>query len=408
MTGRLGLVSLADLIATPTDELRGALQKTLPRLLRALREHLGMDVAFVSEFVDGRRVFRCVDAARAGTGPAIGAGDPLEQTYCQRIVDGRMPELIVDTADDPEAQSLKVTRTLSIGSYLGVPLRLGDGEVYGTLCCFSAVPDHTLNQRDLGMLRVVADMAADLIDHELESHREEREITRDVLAALDGRGISTVYQPILDLDTADPVGFEALTRFADESLDTEHWFDNAARIGREMELELHAAAMALRGFDHLPSDCYLSINLSADTLASEELAQLLRDAPMNRLVLEITERAPIRRYDVLLDALARYRARGARVAVDDAGAGYASFRHILVLEPDLIKLDKSLVRNVDVDASRRELAIALIQFARKTGSKLVAEGVETATELAALRRMGVGLAQGYYLGRPLTLGQLQH
>lgn len=397
--------SLARIFASPTDAVAGALHKTLPRFLSALREHLGMDVAFISEFVDGRRVFRYVDADDFSKAPQPDAGDPLEQTYCQRIVDGRMPELIIDTADNPEAGVLRVTAALSIGSYLGVPLRLADGVIYGTLCCYSHVPDHTLNDRDLGMLRVVAEVASDVIEHELDTHREELEIGEGVRRALRGQGMSTVYQPILDLVSGEPVGFEALSRFADAPLQPEEWFHNAARIGREVALEIRAVEMAVAGFARLPADCYMAVNVSAETLTSGKLDAALGDVPLHRVVLEITERSPILRYDGLLDALRRYRARGARVAVDDAGAGYSSFRHILVLQPDLIKLDKSLVRDIDADLSRRELATALIQFAAKTGSALVAEGVETATELAALKGMGVGLGQGFYLGRPMALTQ---
>nr|WP_247655455.1 EAL domain-containing protein [Stutzerimonas frequens] len=95
-----------------------------------------------------------------------------------------------------------------------------------------------------------------------------------------------------------------------------------------------------------------------------------------------------------------------RLAVDDAGAGYASFRHILKLKPDVIKLDASLIRNVDSDTGCRALAAALIRFAEETGCKVVAEGVETQEELAMLRRLEVNKAQGYLLGRPAPLGPL--
>lgn len=91
------------------------------------------------------------------------------------------------------------------------------------------------------------------------------------------------------------------------------------------------------------------------------------------------------------------------MAVDDAGAGYASFRHILKLKPDVIKLDSSLIRNVDSDTGCRALAAALIRFAEETGCKVVAEGVETQEELTMLRRLEVSKAQGYLLGRPLPL-----
>jgi EAL domain-containing protein (putative c-di-GMP-specific phosphodiesterase class I) len=101
------------------------------------------------------------------------------------------------------------------------------------------------------------------------------------------------------------------------------------------------------------------------------------------------------------------RARGLRLAVDDAGAGYASFRHILRLRPDHIKLDMSLTRNIDTDKSKRALALALIEFARETGSELIAEGIETQGELATLRELGVMRGQGYLLGRPAPFSAAQ-
>lgn len=120
-------------------------------------------------------------------------------------------------------------------------------------------------------------------------------------------------------------------------------------------------------------------------------------------MLEITEHAHVEDYNCLLQAIEPLRARGVRLAVDDAGAGYSSLQHILQLQPDLIKLDIGLTRSIDLDPARRALASALVSFARETGSHIIAEGVETASELAALRSIGVDKAQGYFLGRPMHL-----
>jgi EAL domain-containing protein (putative c-di-GMP-specific phosphodiesterase class I) len=120
-------------------------------------------------------------------------------------------------------------------------------------------------------------------------------------------------------------------------------------------------------------------------------------------VLEITEHAAIRCYPDVLTAMQPLRDKGLRIAVDDAGAGYSSFRHILTLSPDIIKLDMSIVRNIDSDRSRKALAAALMGFARATGSKVVAEGVETLSELSVLRELGVDKAQGHLLAKPTPL-----
>ena len=129
---------------------------------------------------------------------------------------------------------------------------------------------------------------------------------------------------------------------------------------------------------------------------------LLADQPLDRLILEVTEHSRIDDYTVLLPTLDKLRARGLQLAVDDAGAGCSTFRHIIQLSPDIIKLDMSLTRDIDTNPARRALASALIVFARDTSAKMVAEGIETPGELAALRALGVMHGQGYLLGRPPT------
>ena len=160
---------------------------------------------------------------------------------------------------------------------------------------------------------------------------------------------------------------------------------------------------ALQGFDRLPADSYLSLNVSPETILAGAVSEVLARQPLDRLMLEVTEHALVQDYERLAEALEPLRREGLRLAVDDAGAGYASFRHILKLKPDVIKLDASLIRNVDSDTGCRALAAALIRFAEETGCKVVAEGVETQEELAMLRRLAVNKAQGYLLGRPSAL-----
>jgi EAL domain-containing protein (putative c-di-GMP-specific phosphodiesterase class I) len=121
----------------------------------------------------------------------------------------------------------------------------------------------------------------------------------------------------------------------------------------------------------------------------------------SRLVIELTEHAPVEDYESLIAALAPIRRSGVRIAIDDAGAGYASLQHVLKLEPDIIKFDVSLTRGIDNDQRRVALVGALVEYCRRTGTSVVAEGVETQAEEAALRTLGVDKAQGYFFGRPL-------
>lgn len=375
--------------------------------LRSVRSHLDMDVAFVAEVVQGLRVFRHVDGRSDPLPICVGGADPLSDSYCQRVIDGRLPPLIPDTSRLPEAASLPITAILSIGSYISVPIRFSDGRLYGTFCCFSAKPDETLNERDLDTLRLFADFAGRLLETQSSEQRERDERTARIRGVLDERAYEVVYQPIVNLMHNEVVGYEALARFAGRPLRSpEHWFNEAEKVGLQCELEIALVAQALRGLADIRADRYLSLNVSPDTIIGGAVGQLLQDQPLERLMLEVTEHASVRDYGLIAQTLEPMRARGLKLAVDDAGAGYASFRHILKLKPDVIKLDGSLIRDIDSNRDCRALASALIRFGQETGSKIVAECVETEAELDILRELQVSKAQGYLLGRPMPLADV--
>lgn len=379
--------------------------EALPDLLAAIRQHLGMDVAFIAEFTGGKRVFRQVDPPTPDNPVQPGAGDPLEESFCQRVVDGRLPELMQDARQNPVAAALPVTHALPVGAHLSVPIRLSNGDVYGTFCCFSYTPDPDLRERDLNMLRVFADVAGKLIEWERRAAARRREIEHRVRAVLEDSGLSIVYQPIYDTTRHALTGFEALSRFSFGNLKRtpDVWFGEANAVGLGKALEEKAMMLALEGLSQLPESAYVSVNMSPDHVLNDGITELLRGMPLDRIVLELTEHAEVEHYSELADQLRPLRDRGLRVAVDDAGAGFASFRHILNLAPDRIKLDMSITRNIDTDKSRRALAAAFMRFAEETGSKLVAEGVETEAELDTLQGLGVVDIQGNLLGRPVSL-----
>lgn len=130
------------------------------------------------------------------------------------------------------------------------------------------------------------------------------------------------------------------------------------------------------------------------------------EAP-GRLAIELTEHAPVADYDALCEGLTPLRRQGMQLVVDDAGAGFASLRHILRLAPDAIKLDRMLVGGIHRDRAKRALASALVAFTRDMGTTIIAEGIESREELDVLRELGVSHGQGFYLGRPLPLGLLE-
>ncbi|WPO97728.1 EAL domain-containing protein [Pseudomonas sp. HR96] len=396
------LVDLVSLKAQPA-----ASSHSVERVLHALRTHLGMDVAFVSEFRDSDRVMRFVDA---GDDAPIAQGDALDLDvgYCQRVVDGRLPELIPDTAQVDAAMALPETRAIPIGSHLSVPIRLSDGRLYGTFCCFGYAPDNSLGNRDLQVMRVFADLVTERIESEMTQERDRQRKRERLLAAMATRQPAIVYQPIFDLADMSVAGWECLSRFNLEPGRTpDLWFQEAADVGLGEDLECHAISAALAGLSMFPGDMYLAINCSPELLLSHRLDDLLQGYPGQRIVLEITEHAVVQDYRLMEGALAGLRKRGMRLAIDDAGAGYASMRHILQLRPDMIKLDISLTQGIDLDPQRRAMASALIAFARETGSTIVAEGVETVHELEVLKRLGADKVQGFLLGHPLALSDVK-
>ncbi len=383
---------------------------SVPDILHAMREHLKMEVAFVSEFTRGRRVFRYVDSSWAKNPVRVGEGDPLEDSYCARVVDGRMPELMNDARMNACAAELPVTFALPVGAHVSVPITLSDGAVYGTFCCFSRSADNSLNLRDVHLMRVFADLAGKMIERERAIDRNQHDMHERTMQVLREDTLNIVYQPIYDLEKGTITGFESLARFAPTpARSPDRWFSDAHTVGLGVELEMMAIEHALQLLPHLGEGLDLGINASPDTIVDPRLGQLLSGLdPIDRIVLEITEHAAIDRYEEIAGCLRPFRSRGLKIAVDDAGAGYASFRHILNLEPDRIKLDISLTRDIDIDPARRALAAALIHFATDTGSTLVAEGVETAAEVATLIELGVEKAQGYFLDRPMSRETLLH
>ncbi len=371
-------------------------------VVQAIRLYLGMEVAFLSEFKDGQRVFRVVDTDEAAPLIHVGDASPLVSSYCQRIVEGRLPQLIRDAQREPAALELAATRTMPIGAHISVPIRFQDGRVFGTLCAFDRRGDATLNERDLAMMQVFADFVARQLERDETVRQAEQTLCRRIRHLLETDGLRTVLQPIHDLRTQEVVGYEALTRFASTPVaEKSDWFAEAGKLELQAMLELQAIRTALVWLDDLPEGAYLSLNVSPDTILSEALEPLLRQHPLDRLMLEVTEHRVVEDYQALAEALAPLRRDGLRLAIDDAGAGYASFRHILKLMPDVIKLDQSLTRKIHLRAESRALTAALVAFASETRITLVAEGVERDEELACLRQIGITLVQGHLLGKPL-------
>jgi PAS domain S-box-containing protein len=216
-------------------------------------------------------------------------------------------------------------------------------------------------------------------------------------------GFDVALQPIVNVYSGRLVGAEALARFHD-GRGPDRWFAEARMTGQSLELERATLFAALETMDQLPEHCYLSVNASPELSTDPEFRHRLLDGStdLERLVVEITEHVAIDGYDDIRNALLPLRERGLRLAVDDTGAGYASFSHVLQLRPDIIKVDRSLIASLADDPARRSLVTAMVILALDLNSTVIAEGVETLAELDVLATLAVDHAQGYFLARPTT------
>jgi EAL domain-containing protein (putative c-di-GMP-specific phosphodiesterase class I) len=225
---------------------------------------------------------------------------------------------------------------------------------------------------------------------------------------LRGEGMGMAVQPIVDLRDGSVHAYEALARFQRRRSDRNplNWFALAEELGERVALERACLGTALELFPARPDGVRLAVNLSVAALrdpATVDLLQKVSEVEPNALgglIVEITEETLVEEESGFGESLAALRGCGAQLAVDDVGAGYSGLRQITAVGPDYLKLDHSLVREIDRDDERAALVAALTGYADKVGALLVAEGIEELAELECLLEIGVPLAQGFYLGAP--------
>jgi PAS domain S-box-containing protein len=286
------------------------------------------------------------------------AGQPFTVTYRIRRKDGEY--VWVETVNRPILDE-------------------SSGEIREILCSTRRVTDRDAVLRAAGEARLGG------------LKRIRRALSEDILRA--------VYQPIFHLPTGDVIAYEALARFDDDRPRPPNvWFEEAAALGLSIPLELAALRAAFAQADDLPAP--LSVNVSPALIVSRQLHRLLQREARQGVIVEVTEHAAVCDYTTFNAAVDELRSEGARLAIDDVGAGFASLRHILQVRPDFIKLDTSLTRGIAEDEARQVLARALLSFAADTATPVIAEGVESEDELQALVALGAEHAQGYHLGRP--------
>ena len=296
---------------------------------------------------------------------------------------------------------------MSLGVRLAAyaPIRW-DGNLIGLLAVEAGPEVSEAELTDsFGAIVEFADLTAALVGEGIAMRTEGGRARELIRAIIERREFRPVFQPIVNLQTGAIVGFEALTRF-DDGVSPEVRFEEAGAIGLGIELEAATLDAALSAAAALPDGPWLNLNTSPGFVEQGmPLRKLLRRTG-RQLVLEITEHAEIADYEAFHATIADLRPR-VELAIDDAGAGFASLRHILELRPAFVKVDRSIVAGVDTDLARQALMVGLRHFVGATHCRLIAEGIETDAELATLQSLDIGLGQGYLLGRPLPAdGQL--
>jgi EAL domain-containing protein (putative c-di-GMP-specific phosphodiesterase class I) len=224
----------------------------------------------------------------------------------------------------------------------------------------------------------------------------------EIRRTLETGDFAIVFQPIVALDTRAVGGYEALTRFPD-GRPPNLWFEQALRCGLGVDLEVAALGKALSS---LPEDApdFLCVNVSPPALMSTDLVERLQSRALGcEILLELTEHTSIGDPDALRRRIAGLRQIGIRVALDNVGRGSASLRHLAELDPDTIKIDRTLIARIDRDRLNQGITAALSQLARSLGWSVIAEGIETGEELDFCADNGIGFGQGYLLGRPAPL-----
>ncbi|ORB30517.1 EAL domain-containing protein [Mycolicibacterium parafortuitum] len=375
-------------------------------------------------------------ATHGDTGAIRGRVVPVADTFQVYPLESGKSEIIGDTATDPRLtpQVRAISERLGVRSCLSIPL-MNAGAAIGTLSVVAPTPyafdpanvEPILSITEfLGVLinsnaqlatllnnllhstaapshnRAAADFLASVVLPELSERDELERVIDEVLRH--GR-IDPVFQPIVELATGQVVAFEGLSRFASEPVRTpDVWMMMAHKVNRGVDMELTALRGLLDAALAIPDRYSVTVNLSPLALADAEVQQVLLAYPQ-KLVVELTEHEPAP--ELLSVSLEPVRRHGIKLAIDDAGSGFAGLTTILRLRPDIIKLDRELTIGIEDDPARRALATALSHFAGDIDAATVAEGIESDVQMQLLRDIGIRYGQGYHLARPQSVAALR-
>lgn len=232
---------------------------------------------------------------------------------------------------------------------------------------------------------------------------------------VESQSLNTFFQPIIKLDSGKTIGYEVLNRPAQSKLfpNTEYFYDFIGQTDHVFSFECFCRNLSLRRFiDRLTEEerqgtPLIFINIHPNVLLdtsyhSGETLQLLNELGIEprQVVFELTEKSAVTDFALFEKVLSNYRSQGFRIAIDDVGSGYNSLKTLIYLKPEFIKLDRSLIQNIDQNIEQQQLVSLIIEYAKQSFTKVIAEGIETINELKFIREHGVHYGQGYALGKP--------
>ncbi|THJ72230.1 EAL domain-containing protein [Candidatus Frankia alpina] len=369
-------------------------------LLAVLRRHLHMDTAWLGRIEGDLLVIQAISGDGDRFHLTQGSTVRRRRGLYPGVLSGRLPTLIPDTLADPRTADSPTVRELDIRSYVAAPVVTDDGTIYGLLGCLGRRPHRELRERDAQFMLMLAEILRDSVSDLHRMWQAHSQVWLDVSRLIDQGGPTLAFQPVFDLERARIVGVEALSRFPDPCRSTEQWFVAADAVGLTVELELAAVRRALGALPRIPAHIGLAVNASATTL-SAGLVEMITGTDADRLLVEITEHQRIADVPEVTRDLDRLRRLGVRFAADDVGAGYSGLEQLVLLRPEIIKMDCSLTQGIDTDPARRAVATGLVHVAEEIGGGgVIAEGIETAGELLTTRDAGIRYGQGFLLGSP--------
>jgi len=382
----------------------GSAEETAAVICDGLFSLPGVDLAAIFTFLDPEHAATLAAAGPAGTPLASGRSLPAARAayLYERAALGPWAEAWRTRPED--GQYGRQIGQLGLRASAFAPIRNGEG-LLGLVAV--GTNDEAYARHLIDHLPVVSEFAATasaLLARDLEGDRRRSRRRAEIARIITSRAFYPVFQPIIAFDGGGVVGYEALTRFMDGTRPDVR-FAEAWTVDLGADLEFATLDAAITVARELPVAGWLNVNVSPRLLEDPERVRGVLAKADRPLILEITEHETVADYRALRAAIGRL-GDSVRTAVDDAGAGIANFAHIVELRPDFVKLDIGLVRGVDADLGRQAIVVAMRHFARASGCRLIAEGVETAAEAATIAGLGVDFGQGYWYGRPETVAVL--